>query len=116
MLRGASAAPAQAAGVQVYFAGHDHNLEHIHPAGGALPHYVISGGGSKCERPFIDRRDSLFQWQSSGTHPCAPCPAPVLAWAACFCCMVAYTAQDAPLLSCGMPLRSSRNSRVLKNC
>lgn len=82
---GAPAALAQAAGVQVYFAGHDHNLEHIHPAGGALPHYVISGGGSKCDRPFIDRWDSLFQWQSSGTHPCAlRC---ILAEAACFCCL-----------------------------
>ena len=55
----------QAAGVQVYFAGHDHNLEHIHPPGG-LPHYIISGGGSKCDRPFIGDADSLFQWQSSG--------------------------------------------------
>lgn len=51
--------------MQVYFAGHDHNLEHIHPPGG-LPHYVISGGGSKCDRPFIGDADSLFQWQSSG--------------------------------------------------
>ena len=57
--------------MQVYFAGHDHNLEHIHPPGG-LPHYVISGGGSKCDRPFIGDADSLFQWQNSGRaslHP-----------------------------------------------
>ncbi len=55
----------QAAGVQVYFAGHDHNLEHIRVAG-VLPHYLITGGGSKTARPFLAATDSLFQWPSSG--------------------------------------------------
>ena len=50
----------QEAGVQAYFAGHDHNLEHIHVRD-ALPHYLISGGGSKSDRPFIDNVDSHFQ-------------------------------------------------------
>ena len=47
------------AGVQAYFAGHDHNLEHIHVPN--APHYLISGGGSKSDRPFIDNIGSLFQ-------------------------------------------------------
>lgn len=55
----------QAAGVQAYFAGHDHNLEHIYVPG-QTPHYIISGGGSKTERPFIDEAGSHFQWPSSG--------------------------------------------------
>ncbi|EIE18858.1 Metallo-dependent phosphatase, partial [Coccomyxa subellipsoidea C-169] len=55
----------QAAGVQAYFAGHDHNLEHIHMPR-RTPHYIISGGGSKTERPFEGREGSLFQWPSSG--------------------------------------------------
>lgn len=52
-------------GVQVYFSGHDHNLEYI-----KLPdqdtHYIISGAGSKCDRPFIAQSNALFQWRSSG--------------------------------------------------
>ena len=55
----------QEAGVQAYFAGHDHNLEHIH-ASNSNPHYIISGGGSKSDRPFIGDTDSLFQWPYSG--------------------------------------------------
>ena len=55
----------QEAGVQAYFAGHDHNLEHIH-ASNSTPHYIISGGGSKSDRPFIGVTDSLFQWPYSG--------------------------------------------------
>lgn len=55
----------QAAGVQAYFAGHDHNLEHI-KVSGTLPHYLITGGGSKTTRPFLAHTDSLFQWPSSG--------------------------------------------------
>ena len=51
--------------MQAYFAGHDHNLEHI-KVPGALPNYLITGGGSKTERPFLARTDSLFQWPSSG--------------------------------------------------
>lgn len=51
--------------MQAYFAGHDHNLEHIH-AGNDTLHYVISGGGSKSDRPFISDTDSLFQWPYSG--------------------------------------------------
>ena len=49
----------------MYLAGHDHNLEHIH-AGNTTPHYIISGGGSKSDRPFAGATDSLFQWPSSG--------------------------------------------------
>lgn len=52
-------------GVQVYFSGHDHNLEYI-----KLPHqgthYIVSGAGSKCDRPFTGQTNTLFQWQSSG--------------------------------------------------
>ena len=55
----------QEAGVQVYFAGHDHNLEHIHSSNSTL-HYIISGGGSKSDRPFTGDTDSLFQWPYSG--------------------------------------------------
>lgn len=51
--------------MQAYFAGHDHNLEHIHVPG-RTPHYIISGGGSKTERPFIGKAGSRFQWPSSG--------------------------------------------------
>lgn len=51
--------------MQVYFAGHDHNLEHIH-VGDSAPHYIISGGGSKSDRPFTGDADSLFQWPYSG--------------------------------------------------
>ena len=31
--------------VAAYFAGHDHNLEHLHPAGET--HYFVSGAGAK---------------------------------------------------------------------
>jgi hypothetical protein len=51
--------------VQAYFAGHDHNLEHIRVPG-SLPHYLITGGGSKTDRAFIGAAHSLFQWPSSG--------------------------------------------------
>lgn len=52
-------------GVQVYFSGHDHNLEYIKlPDQGT--HYIISGAGSKCDRPFSGQTNALFQWQSSG--------------------------------------------------
>lgn len=51
--------------MQAYFAGHDHNLEHIHVPR-RTPHYIVSGGGSKTERPFEGREGSLFQWPSSG--------------------------------------------------
>ncbi len=36
----------QEAGVQAYFAGHDHNLEHIH-ASNSTPHYIISVAGAR---------------------------------------------------------------------
>ena len=52
-------------GVQVYFSGHDHNLEYIKPPDQAT-HYIISGAGSKCDRPFEGQSNALFQWQSSG--------------------------------------------------
>ena len=52
-------------GVQVYFSGHDHNLEYIRVPGQDT-HYIISGAGSKCDRPFISNTNAVFQWQSSG--------------------------------------------------
>ena len=55
----------QEAGVQAYFAGHDHNLEHIH-VNSSTPHYIIIGGGSKSDRPFICATNSMFQWPYSG--------------------------------------------------
>lgn len=64
-LRALDICTVQAAEVQAYFAGHDHNLEHIHVAG-KNPHYIISGGGSKTERPFLAKTASHFQWPSSG--------------------------------------------------
>jgi len=55
----------QETGVQAYFSGHDHNLEHIH-VDNTRPHYIISGGGSKSDRPFTGDTDSMFQWPYSG--------------------------------------------------
>ena len=52
-------------GVQVYFSGHDHNLEYI-KLPGQDTHYIISGAGSQCDRPFIGSTNAMFQWQSSG--------------------------------------------------
>lgn len=52
-------------GVQVYFSGHDHNLEYIKLSDKGT-HFIISGAGSKCDRPFIGQSNALFQWQSSG--------------------------------------------------
>ncbi|KAK9804896.1 hypothetical protein WJX72_010639 [[Myrmecia] bisecta] len=51
--------------VAAYIAGHDHSLEHIHRPN-AYTHHIISGGGSKSDRPFIDTKNSMFQWQASG--------------------------------------------------
>lgn len=44
-------------GVHVYFAGHDHNLQHLKPPGPT--HYVISGGGSEA-RPVGTHQSALF--------------------------------------------------------
>jgi acid phosphatase len=44
-------------GVRVYFAGHEHNLQHLKPPGPT--HYVISGGGSG-SRPAGTVEDTLF--------------------------------------------------------
>ena len=49
----------------MYFSGHDHNLEYI-KVPEQRTHYIISGAGSKCDRPFEDDYNALFQWQSSG--------------------------------------------------
>jgi tartrate-resistant acid phosphatase type 5 len=51
--------------VQVYFCGHDHNLEYIKKPD-EITHHFISGGGSKSGRAFIGDTDSQFQWVSSG--------------------------------------------------
>lgn len=50
-------------GVQVYFSGHDHNLQHLKPPG--TTHYVISGGGSEARRVGT-HRSVLFARGSPG--------------------------------------------------
>jgi hypothetical protein len=50
-------------GVQVYFAGHDHNLQHLKPPGPT--HHVISGGGSEA-RPVGTHKSALFARGDSG--------------------------------------------------
>ena len=51
--------------MRAYLSGHDHNLEHIHVPGASV-HYIISGGGSKSDRGFLDDQNSRFQWPASG--------------------------------------------------
>lgn len=51
-------------GVQVYFAGHDHNLQHHRPADSPVD-YFISGAGS-LTREVIQTPNTLFAYRSPG--------------------------------------------------
>jgi len=51
-------------GVNAYFAGHDHHLEHLRPAG--VTNYFISGGGGARIRRVLQIPDSLFVQSSHG--------------------------------------------------
>jgi tartrate-resistant acid phosphatase type 5 len=50
-------------GVNVYFSGHEHNLQHLRPAGAT--HYVISGGGSGGRRAG-STADTLYAAEAAG--------------------------------------------------
>ena len=52
-------------GVLVYFAGHDHSLEHMFWEDVNM-HYIVSGAGSDCKRGFLGKTASLYQFMSSG--------------------------------------------------
>ena len=52
-------------GVQVYFAGHDHNLQHLHPEGSSID-YFISGAGSLTRAVVPDAPYSLFALRVPG--------------------------------------------------
>lgn len=49
--------------VQVYFSGHDHNLQHLKPPGPT--HYVVSGGGSEARR-VLSGGSTLFARRACG--------------------------------------------------
>lgn len=51
-------------GVQLYLAGHDHDLEHIWQPG-RRTHHVVSGAGSQT-RPLGGSADALFQHDRQG--------------------------------------------------
>ena len=52
-------------GVQVYFAGHDHNLQHLHPEGSPI-HYFVSGAGSLTRAVNPEDPDALFALRVPG--------------------------------------------------
>lgn len=55
-------------GVQAYFCGHEHNLQHMHQLNSSV-HYVITGGGSLTDyTPIVhyDNGGSQFQYWGSG--------------------------------------------------
>ena len=52
-------------GVQAYFCGHDHNLQHIH-ADERGYHQVTSGAGSAIGSGFFGDTDSPFQYDANG--------------------------------------------------
>lgn len=54
-----------AGGVQVYFSGHDHDLEHLYVEDLGI-NYFVSGGGSQCDRNFVSNASSMWQFPSSG--------------------------------------------------
>ena len=62
-------------GVQLYLAGHDHDLEHLRASDGAgrreLLHHVVTGAGSQT-RGLAGAADSLFQHDQSGAQLSAP--------------------------------------------
>jgi tartrate-resistant acid phosphatase type 5 len=51
-------------GVSTYFAGHDHNLEHLHLENGL--NIFVSGGGSDTNRGFETAVDSKYQYANQG--------------------------------------------------
>ena len=51
-------------GVQIYFAGHDHNLQHHRPPGSPVD-YFISGAGS-LTREVVQTPNTLFAYRSPG--------------------------------------------------
>lgn len=51
-------------GAQVYFAGHDHNLQHLRPEGSPVD-YIISGAGS-LTRGVVPTENTLFALRVSG--------------------------------------------------
>ena len=51
-------------GVQVYFAGHDHNLQHLRPEGSPVD-YFVSGAGS-LTRGVVETPNTLFGVRTSG--------------------------------------------------
>ena len=55
-------------GAQIYFNGHDHNLQHIYaPAQSSSYHQVCSGAGSKVGAEFPRRGPpALFQYGGNG--------------------------------------------------
>lgn len=52
-------------GVSAYFAGHDHNLEHLQLNENGL-NIFVSGGGSDCDRGFNTVVDAKFQYPQQG--------------------------------------------------
>jgi hypothetical protein len=52
-------------GVQVYFAGHDHNLQHLWPEGSPI-HYFVSGAGSLTRAVDDTDPDALFALRVPG--------------------------------------------------
>jgi tartrate-resistant acid phosphatase type 5 len=52
-------------GVQAYFAGHDHNLQHLHPEGSPV-HYFVSGAGSLTRAVDPEDPDALFALRVPG--------------------------------------------------
>lgn len=53
-------------GVQAYFNGHDHHLEHLRAAGRQYPHYIISGAGSQVTPVRTNETASIFKYHGSG--------------------------------------------------
>ena len=53
-------------GVQMYLAGHDHNLQHHRPPGSAVD-YFVSGAGS-LTREVIETPNTLFALRTPGLH------------------------------------------------
>ena len=51
--------------VAAYFAGHDHNLEHLQLKENGL-NIFVSGGGSDCDRGFDTDIDSKYQYPNQG--------------------------------------------------
>jgi tartrate-resistant acid phosphatase type 5 len=52
-------------GVQAYFAGHDHNLQHLHDPDSGY-HHITSGAGSSIGSGFYGNKHSPFQWPGNG--------------------------------------------------